>query len=116
MNSITPEIQALLNRLADGLGSEEDEKHLGEWLRSGPQARKHFRDFMALHSELHWDYVLASEPEKPSEPEKMEVRAPLPLLGWFATFATGAMLAAFVVWAVLNSPESVDVKETPAIS
>jgi len=116
MNSITPDIQDILNRLADGISSEEDEKRLGEWLRSGPQARKHFRDFMALHSELHWDYVLASKPEEFSVPEVTEVSSPLPLFGWFTTFATGAVLAAFIVWAVLNSPDPADIKETPDIS
>ncbi|QDU96590.1 FecR domain-containing protein [Lignipirellula cremea] len=63
MNPLHSDLEALFNRVADGIASEVDEQQLGELLRSSPEARFAYRQFMALHSALHWDYVAAAAPE-----------------------------------------------------
>lgn len=99
----------ILNRLVDGLASEEEEQELAEWLRSGPDARKTYREFMALHSSLHWDYVVAAAPEisKPA-------RSGSSLLHRSATFLAGAAVATAAIagiWMILqpggNSEEGI---------
>jgi hypothetical protein len=61
------DLEALFNRVADGLASEADEQRLGELLRCSAETRRACRQFMALHSALHWDYVAALSPETPSQ-------------------------------------------------
>jgi len=95
------DLEALFNRLADGLSSEEDERRLAELLRSDPGARRAYREFMALHSALHWDYAAAALPEPPPPPA---VPSPPPgsswRAGWFAAFGAGVLLASAVAVAV----------------
>ena len=71
MNSRDLDLEALFNRLADGIASEADKENLGTLLRSRPQARRAYREFMAMHSALHWDYVAtaASQPSQGSAPD-----------------------------------------------
>ncbi len=95
------DLEALFNRLADGLSSEEDERRLAELLRSDPGARRAYREFVALHSALHWDYAAAALPEPPPPPA---VPSPPPgsswRAGWFAAFGAGVLLASAVAVAV----------------
>ncbi|SVC87365.1 uncharacterized protein METZ01_LOCUS340219, partial [marine metagenome] len=75
----------------DGLATAEDELRLAKWLRSGAEARKAYRQFMALHSALHWDYVAAVAPKPaptPITPQRLN------LLSRVATFFAGAAIAA----------------------
>ncbi|GDY22890.1 hypothetical protein LBMAG56_42370 [Verrucomicrobiota bacterium] len=106
MNLPDPKLEAVLNRLADGIATDADEQQLGEWLRSGPGARKMYREFMALHSALHWDYVVAAAPEpSPAPAPAARPWVPLFMMGRCAAFAAGALLATAVVWAVLRDDD-----------
>ena len=82
------DLEGLFNRLADGLASEADERTLAELLRVSAEARRAYREFMALHSALHWDYVAAAGPELLPPPA-----APTPRPGWLAAFGAGVLLA-----------------------
>lgn len=95
MSSIDIDLDALFNRLADGIASEADEQHLSEVLRSGSEARRKYRDFMALHSALHWDYVAgAAPPALPvTNPPSTPARS---LTGWMAAFLAGIAVATAV--------------------
>jgi ferric-dicitrate binding protein FerR (iron transport regulator) len=88
------DLEGLFNRLADGLASEADERALAELLRESAEVRRAYREFVALHSALHWDYVAASGPELLQSPT---VPAPPPgsswRTGWFAAFGAGVLLA-----------------------
>ncbi|MCU0982757.1 MAG: hypothetical protein MUF25_26650 [Pirellulaceae bacterium] len=70
-------LESLLNDLADGTLSDEGELQLAGMLRADAAARRQYRQFLALHADLHWDYAAAvvSEPEK-----RIEVRRERP--GW----------------------------------
>ncbi|MBM3984057.1 MAG: hypothetical protein FJ304_28080, partial [Planctomycetes bacterium] len=92
------DLQDLFNRLADGLAPEEDERRLVELLRSDPEARRAYREFVALHSALHWDYAAAALPEPPppaAVPSPHPAR--FPRASWLAAFAAGALVASAVV-------------------
>jgi ferric-dicitrate binding protein FerR (iron transport regulator) len=92
------DLEALFNRLADGLTSEEDERRLAELLRSNPEVRRAYREFMALHSALHWDYAAAALPEPPppaAVPSPPPAR--FPRAGWLAAFAAGTLVASAAV-------------------
>ena len=54
------ELERLLNHLADGILSESDEVQLAEMLRTDAAARRQYRQFMALHADLFWDYAAAA--------------------------------------------------------
>ena len=86
--TIDADLEGLFNRLADGLASEADERTLAELLRVSAEARRAYREFMALHSALHWDYVAAAGPELLPPPA-----APTPRPGWLAAFGAGVLLA-----------------------
>ena len=94
MTTTDSNLEELFNRLADGLASEADECTLAELLRDSPVGRRAYREFMALHSALHWDYVAAAGPELPqpstvpAPPRGHSWRA-----GWFAAFGAGVLLA-----------------------
>lgn len=64
-------LESLLNDLADGTLSDEGELQLAEMLRADAAARRQYRQFLALHADLHWDDAVAvvSQPEK-----RIEVR------------------------------------------
>jgi ferric-dicitrate binding protein FerR (iron transport regulator) len=117
MNSTKAELEALLNRLADGIASEADEQGLGELLRSGPEARKAYREFMALHSALHWDYVAAASPEPPSPKSAGMFSTMAARAGLLVAFVVGTVVAAIVAIAVTSSdaPKSVAKPAVPAI-
>jgi hypothetical protein len=83
--------QPLFNRIADGVQSEGDEQHLLDLLGRSPEARREFREFMALHSALQWDYAaLGPHAMPPMEPAHRAAR-PRWLL---ASFASGVLVAA----------------------
>lgn len=63
MNTIDADVEAVFNRLVDGIASEADEQQLGELLRASPEARRAYRELMSLHSALHWDYGAALSPK-----------------------------------------------------
>lgn len=112
MNLINPmdaDMDELFNRLADGLASEADEQRLGDLLRSNPQARQAYRQFMALHAALHWDYIAAVGPARAAT---SSVAAPAAgsRLKWVAVFAAGVIAACLAVATVmfLVGPRSAD--------
>ena len=51
------ELERVLNELVDGTLTEADEQRLAEILRTDASARRQYRQFMALHADLHWDYA-----------------------------------------------------------
>jgi ferric-dicitrate binding protein FerR (iron transport regulator) len=51
------ELERLLNGLADGLLSEDDEARLADILRRDAAARQHYRHWMTLHAAMMWDYA-----------------------------------------------------------
>lgn len=104
------ELEAILNRLVDGLADEADERRLGELLRATAEARQTYREFMSLHSALHWDYVAAVAP-----PSCSTAVAPVALLpagasrvGWILAFVAGAVVASLV--ALVSRPVLVPVR------
>jgi ferric-dicitrate binding protein FerR (iron transport regulator) len=62
----SPEFEQLLSDLTDGLLTEEEEARLAEILRNDPTARRQYREFMALHSSLTWEYALAATATEPT--------------------------------------------------
>ncbi|MEI6541681.1 MAG: hypothetical protein WCO86_19480, partial [Planctomycetota bacterium] len=93
------ELEALLNRCADGIASEADEQQLGDLLRSNPEARRTFREFMALHSVLQWNYVAAVSKER-SSPTPLIVPVRVSRTRWFVAFAAGVAAASIMAIAV----------------
>ena len=94
MTTTDDDYEGLFNRLADGFSSETDERTLTELLRVSPEARRAFREFTALHSALHWDYVAAARPELfPPSTVPAPPPGPSPRGGWFAAFGAGVLLA-----------------------
>ena len=90
-SGVTAAWQPLFNRIADGVQSEDDEQQLLDLLGRRPEARREFREFMALHSALQWDYAALS-PHAMS-PAAQDRRAARPR--WLvAAFASGVLLAA----------------------
>ena len=109
MNSIDADLESLFNRLVDGIASEADEQQLSELLRSGPQARRAYREFMSLHSALHWDYVSALAPEVAGDHSLKSppaVSLPASPMGWVLAFVAGTTVASVV--ALLWSRTHVD--------
>jgi ferric-dicitrate binding protein FerR (iron transport regulator) len=104
------DLEELFNRFADGLFSEDDEKRLAELLRTNPEVRRAYREFMSLHSALHWDYVAVTTPElTPTVPDSPPVRSAG--TGWFTAFLTGVLVASaaaailFLLKPVAPAPE-----------
>jgi ferric-dicitrate binding protein FerR (iron transport regulator) len=99
MNTIDAHLEALFNRLVDGIASEADEQQLGGLLRSNPEARRAYREFMGLHSALHWDFVAALSPEVAggnSLKSPPSVSLPASRFGWMLAFAAGTIVASVV--------------------
>jgi len=88
---ITASWQGLFNRIADGVQSEGEEQQLLDLLGHSPEARREFREFMALHSALQWDYAaLSPHAMPPSAPDRRAARP-----RWLvAAFASGVLVAA----------------------
>jgi hypothetical protein len=114
MKFIDADLEALFNRFADGIASEPDEVRLGQVLRSSAEARTAYRQFMDLHSALHWDYVAVAASE--SRRDLSQAASPSPAFGrarWVAAFfagiavATAAAIALAVFWQS-PSPNSQD--------
>jgi ferric-dicitrate binding protein FerR (iron transport regulator) len=65
------ELDRLLNELVDSTLTEVDERRLEAMLRGDASARRQYREFMALHADLHWDYAAAaiSPPERSGQAE-----------------------------------------------
>jgi ferric-dicitrate binding protein FerR (iron transport regulator) len=101
MKSQSADLEGLFNRLADGIASEADEQLLAELLRASPQTRRAYREFMALHSALHWDYVATAAPEPPKQPAP-PVSGGDSRMGWLVSFMSGTIVATVVVLAVLQ--------------
>lgn len=107
MNTIDADLEALLNRLVDGNASEADEQQLGEVLRSSPEARRAYREFMSLHSSLHWDFVAALASDTVGDTSLKSppcVSVPVSRFGWVAAFAAGTIVAGVVAffWPITN--------------
>ena len=100
-------LESLRNDLADGTLSKEGESQLAEILRADGSARRLYRQFMALHADLHWDYAAAvvSQPEK-----RTEARRERPGWKWRAGqrwSAAALLLAAVLGGLLLNWREEV---------
>jgi ferric-dicitrate binding protein FerR (iron transport regulator) len=125
MNSIDADLESLFNRLVDGIASEADGQQLGELLRSDPQARRAYREFMSLHSALHWDFAAALSPEIAGETSLKSppsVSLPASPIGWMLAFVAGTIVASVVAvfwpWTTVDraSNEIVAKQEPPAVA
>lgn len=74
-------LESLLNDLADGTLTDEGESRLAEMLRADGGARRRYRQFLALHADLHWDYAAVAV-LRPGE--KIEARQDKPRWNWRA--------------------------------
>ena len=117
MISENVDLEGLFNRLADGIASEADEQLLAELLRVSPQTRQAYREFMTLHSALHWDYVATASPEPPRQ-QAPPVSGGDSRKGWLVSFMAGIVVATFAVLAVLQPFRSTTAEkpETPAVN
>ena len=126
MNSIDTELETLFNRFADGIASDADEQRLGELLRSSAQARQAYREFMSLHSGLHWDYVAAVSPQAPPQTApQLSIASATPAIdsnrawrvGWWAVSMVGAVAATIVAMVIIRSLTAppVDKPATPLV-
>lgn len=102
MNQIGIEREELFNRIVDGLASPEDERSLGKLLQASPEARQAYREFMALHAALHWDYVATALPEPPTQQTSPPLSAADSRPGLLAAFMVGMIVAALIVFAVMQ--------------
>lgn len=119
MNPIDADLESLFNRVADGIASESDEQLLGQVLRSGPDARRAYREFMALHSALHWDYVAGVAPDATMTVQQSSPLAPpRSREGWVTAFLAGIMVAtaAAAVLAVFWSDRWLPSEKSPALA
>lgn len=105
MSAIDNDLEALFNRVADGIASEADEERLGLVLRSSSEARRAYREFMGLHSALHWDYVAVAVPESaPNLSHPVSHSLATARVRWAGAFfagiavATAAAIAVVVFW------------------
>jgi ferric-dicitrate binding protein FerR (iron transport regulator) len=103
MNDGNAEMEALFNRIADGIATDADEERLAQVLRSSAEARRAYRQFMDLHSALHWDYVAVARPEMARE------LSPIPSgsqivgrTGWLSAFLAGIAVATVAAIAVAS--------------
>jgi ferric-dicitrate binding protein FerR (iron transport regulator) len=101
MNSQGVDLEGIFNRLADGIASAADEQFVGEMLRADSHARRAYREFMALHSALHWDYVATAAPE-PQQQSAPPVTRTDSRWGWLVSFAAGTVVATVILLAVLQ--------------
>lgn len=114
MKTADADLEGLFNRLADGLASDADEDALARLLRGSAEVRRAYREFMALHSAMHWDYVAAARGEHAPAPSALR---PGPRLGWLAAFGAGVLLATAVsvalilLWPV--PPKALDLSSAP---
>ena len=53
-------LNRLMNALVDGELTDSEEQQLAEMLRTSEAARREYRQLMALHADLHWDYAAAA--------------------------------------------------------
>jgi hypothetical protein len=90
-SGVTAAWQPLFSRIADGVQSEGDEQQLLNLLGRSPEARREFREFMALHSALQWDYAaLGPHAMPPVAPHRKPARP-----RWLvAAFTSGVLVAA----------------------
>ena len=90
-SGVTAAWQPLFSRIADGVQSEDDEQQLLDMLGRSREARREFREFMALHSALQWDYAaLGPHALPPIAPHGTPARP-----RWLvAAFASGVLVAA----------------------
>ena len=95
MKTADANLEELFNRLVDGFASDADECALVKLLQGSTDVRGAYREFMALHSSLHWDYVAAAGPELPTPPVA-PMPGPAKRAGWFAAFGAGVLLASAV--------------------
>jgi len=89
-SGITTAWQALFNRIADGMQSEDDEQRLLDLLGRSPEARREFRNFIALHSVLQWDFAALSPHAMPPVQPALQAARPRRLI---ASFASGLLVA-----------------------
>jgi ferric-dicitrate binding protein FerR (iron transport regulator) len=101
MSASDAELEALFNRIADGIASDADQERLAQMLRSSPEARQAYRQFMGLHSALHWDYVAVAGPESISDSNRPSEHVPsLGRAGWLTAFFAGIAVATVAAMAV----------------
>ncbi len=99
MSTTYNELDRVLNELVDGTLTEAEEHRLAEILCTDATARRQYRQFMALHADLHWDYAAAaiSQPETNQRSKQGQQRK------WNVsrTWAAAAMLLVVVTGALL---------------
>jgi len=99
MSTTYNELDRVLNELVDGTLTEAEEHRLAEILCTDASARRQYRQFMALHADLHWDYAAAavSQPETNQRSKQGQQRT----RNIGRTWAAAAMLAVVVTGALL---------------
>jgi hypothetical protein len=107
------DLAALLNTLADGSLSDNEELRLREILEGSPAARQAFREFATLHAGLYWDYATLLTPGLPPPGDITSVDIPpdgagpghaLRRTAAMLTAAAMAVATAVAVWLFLISP------------
>lgn len=101
-----PGWEDLFNRFADGLATADDERQLHDLLRESAAARRAYREFVSLHSSLHWDYASVANHGMPPGGGEAIGRSRISRGRWIATLLAGAILsgAAAMVAVVMMPP------------
>ncbi|MFM7291538.1 MAG: hypothetical protein ACKO6B_09925 [Planctomycetia bacterium] len=60
---MTARWRELFDHVADGIQTEAEEGELLAVLKQNAEARRQYRQFMQLHSALHWDFTFLAVPE-----------------------------------------------------
>ncbi len=108
MNSPIPnDLDGLLNSLADGLLTPEEEARLAEILKSDAAARRRYRQFMGLQASLMWDYAALATPASEVAPMRETVKSRRWPVIWAmaATIVFAATLAA--IWIPRHSKDPI---------
>ena len=94
------ELEQLVSKLLDNSISSEDLDRLEDALRSDPEARSRYAEFMTVESMLHWEFANAAE-----EVSASKVRPLIDFSLWLrpAMALAACLVAALTGWWVLNS-------------
>jgi len=115
VNKTDEELESLFNRIADGLASEADIQLLGNLLRSSPELRRTYRQFMDMHSVLQWNYVAAVSKNRSSRlPSIAQARGNR--RKWLWAIIGGLAAACIMIVAVLNISYLSDPSPTTAVA
>ncbi|HEX3134597.1 MAG TPA: FecR family protein [Planctomycetota bacterium] len=109
--SATGELDTLINRLVDDQLDDAGTTRLQDVLRGDALARRRYRQVLALHANLQWDYVAAA---RDSESVPVQSTAGRWWLPW--TTAAAAALVAAVVFAWWPTPAATVLLTTSSLS